>query len=218
MRLCEVPGMGNVLSVSGGLEHDRLWLSESERMSSTSIQLFYARAGLKGQREQAIEMIDQAQAVVIRSLFDGSLPENSFTELVLHEPPPPPYMADEFVGGLIKLRPARRGATIFALETKLDPKAVSEMTWHELDRRGLSPMSLEVLQAAQGTRHIKLPYVFWEWATESIACPLLGLGPSIEKAFGCTLAELQGRYDRMILIDRRAEGASLLSLTKQVDG
>lgn len=43
------------------------------------------------------------------------------------------------------------------------------------------------------------------------------LQKSIEDAFGrCTMAELQERYARMILIHRGAEAASFMSLAKQL--
>ncbi|MBS0450338.1 MAG: hypothetical protein JSS14_03425 [Proteobacteria bacterium] len=187
-------------------------------MSADSIQLFYARAGLKGQRERAINLVDLAQGAVIHALFFGKLDEGSFAALVLHEPPPEPYMADEFVDGLVKLSPARRTACIFMLENRMPHERVTELTWDMIDGMRLRGAVAEVIAAMRQTRHERLPYVFWEWATQSIAAPLLHLGPGIERAFGCKLPELAARYSRMVMIDRNAESASFMQLARQHGG
>jgi hypothetical protein len=216
MRLRDVAGMSEVLAGTE-LGNDPVWSREEDRLSGTDIQLFYARNGLKGQKQAAIDLIDQAQAVVIRALFAGDLPKGAFSALVLHETPPAPYMADEFVEGLVRLRPSRRGACIFALENHMPPAQVTELFWTQLDLASLSKASLEVIRAQRVMRHIRLPYVFWEWATPSIASPLLVLKPTIEEAFAIPMVELQERYDRMVLIDRRADALSFMALVKAVD-
>jgi len=216
MRLRDVVGMNAVLAGDDPVGADPIWDRDGSQLTDTDIQLFYARSGLKRLRQQAIDAIDKAQAVVIRALFVGELPRGAFAVLVLHEAPPMPYMADEFVDGLVKLRPARRGACIFLLENRMDANAVTNLLWSSTDSRGFSSTSLEVLNAAKLTRHIKLPYVFWEWATPNIASPLLELQCSIEDAFGCDIAELQTRYDRMVMVDRRSDATSFLNLAKQL--
>lgn len=215
MRLGDVQGMGAIFTVDG-LVSDPLWSRTPEKLTPTDIQLFYARAGLKGLRNEAIDCIDRAQAVVLKELVAGNLPRGSFAALVLHEVPLEPYMADEFVEGLIKLASARRGACIYALEHGMAPADVTELTWGKLKIKDENKICLEVLNAARIERHLRLPYVFWEWATPTIASPLLGLQLSIEKAFGCPIAQLQERYKRMVLIHRGAEAASFMSLANQI--
>jgi hypothetical protein len=217
MKLNEVKGMAGLLACSA-LGEDVLWKCEQFDLSAQDIQLFYARAGLNGHRQLAIDLVNQAQEIVIRALFDSCLPKGFFEALVLHESPPMPYMADEFVEGLVKLSPARRAACIYALENHLRPIEVTELLWLGLDLRGCSKTSEEVIGAARVLRHFKLPYVFWEWATKDIASPLLCLQGSIEKAFGIAIIDLQLRYDRMMMSNDRAECASFMSLVKQLDG
>jgi len=216
MRLRDVVGMNEVLAGDDLVGTDPIW--DREQLTDTDIQLFYARSGLKRLRQQAIDAIDKAQAVGIRALFCGELPRGAFAALVLHEAPPTPYLADEFVDGLVKLRPARRGAAIFMLENRMSANAVTDLLWKDCEPRGFSQTSLEVVKAASLTRHIKLPYVFWEWATPNLASPLLDLQRSVENAFECGIAELQERYERMVMVDRRADAQSFLSLAKQLGG
>ena len=99
MRLRDVVGMNEVLAGDDLVGTDPIW--DREQLTDTDIQLFYARSGLKRLRQQAIDAIDKAQAVVIRALFCGELPRGAFAALVLHEAPPTPYLADEFVDGLV---------------------------------------------------------------------------------------------------------------------
>lgn len=215
MRLGDIGELKKTLA-KDGVGADAIWNRTAFQLTDTDIQLFYARCGLKGMRQAAIDAIDQAQAVVIRALFCGELAKGSFASLVLHEPPPEPYLADEFVDGLIKLRPSQRAACIFALEQKLNPDAVMDMLWSQLPTEGLTAQSQEIVKVARLTRHIKLPYVFWEWATPSIACPLIGLRSAVEAAFECGITQLQERYNRMVMLDRRAESTSFLQLAQQL--
>ena len=214
MRLGDVGRLRAAFPVDG-IGNDPIWNRTAFELTDNDIQLFYARWGIKGQRQRAIDLIDVAQAEVVKALFAGQLPKMAFSALVLHEIPPQPFMADEFVDGLTRLRPSRRGACVFMLETHLAPSAVTDLSWKDLEFLQLTRTASEVVDAARVQRNGNLPYVFWEWATEHIASPLLELGPTIEKAFGSSVAELQVRYSRMIMIDRRTESASLLSLIKK---
>lgn len=216
MKLKEVRGMAGILAYSE-LGRDVLWEHEEFGLSIHDIQLFYVRAGLKARRQMAIDLVDQAQEIVIRALFDGLLSKGAFEPLVLHETPTVPYMFDEFVEGLVKLSQARRGACVYALENHLRPVEVTELFWLGLDLRGQSKTSEEVIGEARVLRHFKLPYVFWEWAAEDIASPLLGLQGAIEKAFGTAMIDLQMLYDRMMMSNCRTECASFMNLAKQLD-
>lgn len=191
---------------------DQLWRREALAVSEMELQLFYARAGLQGKRQDAIEAIDALQAAVILSAFNGELSEPP-RAIVMHEPPQEPFLVDELVDGLIKLRPARRQACLLALETTKCPGDIANLTWPDTRQmHQLSSLGQEILQAAGRTRHLSLPYVFWEWATQTIAAPLLELQWSVERAFDCTWPELTGRYRRMIKLHRGADAASLLDL------
>ena len=215
MRLGDVGGLRKSLP-RDGVENDPIWERGADQLTDNEIQLFYARSGLKGLRQAAVDAIDHAQAVVVRALFCGELAKGSFAALVLHETPPDPFMADEFVDGLVKLPHSRRSACVFTLECRQEPAQTADLLWNDVSRKGLSPTALDVLRVAELKRNARLPYVFWEWATADIASSLLGLRESIETAFGCNFAQLQDRYNRMVMIDRRAESASFLELAKQL--
>ena len=216
MQIREIPGFSEWLPGSG-VDNDIFWSSTPETMSEQGITLFYARSSLLGVRKEAIEAIERAQTVVIRALFKGHLFRGSFSALVLHEIPRQSYMTDEFLDGLLMLKPERRPAAVFVLESRLSPVVVSGLTWTSVEQLSdLPALCMESLKAAQVTRHARLPYVFWEWASSSIAAPLIGLQRSIEHAFDCRLAQLQQRYSEMVTVDRRSEQADFLAAIDRV--
>lgn len=217
MRLVDVEGIRRVLP-AGTLGADPLWGRTSDALTSVDIQLFYARAGLNGQRDLSIALMDLAQGIVIMALFDGTLPKGAFAALVLHEAPSQRDLADDFVESLLRLRASCRGACVFLLENRLSPKSVTELVWMGLDVREKSTLSLDAIGAARMLRHIKLPYVFWEWVTPTSASPLIDLNSSIEKAFSCDLASLQQRYSRLMLVSRPTDATRLRSLVRQMKG
>jgi len=213
MRLCELPSVRSWLP-GHPTAGDPLWNRDPLAVSEMEIQLFYARAGLQGLRNEAIDAIDTLQAALILSSINGEVPELP-AAIVMHEPPDQPFLVDELVDGLIRLRPARRQACLFALELHRDPKNVANMTWKDVRKMNQLPaLGREILEAASQTRHLTLPYVFWEWATPTIATPLLELQWSIEKAFECTWPVLTQRYKRMIAVNRSADAVSFLKLTE----
>lgn len=183
-------------------------------VSDVEIQLFYAKQGI-ARRKLAVDAIDQLQASVILSLLSGELKESPGA-IIIHELPEDPFLVDELVDGLRKLRPARRQACLFALESNQTPKQVMNLTWREAaDLQGLSKLSKDILKSASKTRHFTLPYVFWEWATEQIATPLLELEWSAQKAFSHNWPELAARYKRIIVLNRHADATSFLELAGQ---
>lgn len=214
MRLEEVQGIDTWLPHSP-LADDSLWQRHVSAVTDMDIQLFYARASLHGLHAHAVELVDQVQAAVIVHAFRGNSPAPS-PALVLHEAPPRPFLVDELVDGLVALRGQRRQACLFALECKHSLGDVANLQWsHTRQLSQLTPLALEILTVGSRTRHLRLPYVFWEWATDTIATPLLELKWSVEKAFDCTWPELTRRYERLIKLDRRADSASLLDLTER---
>lgn len=212
--------IGNLKSVKSWLlghptAGDRLWGREALAISEMEIQLFYARASLNGHKNEAVEAIDALQAAVIISVSSGEISEAP-SAIILHEPPDQPFMVDELVDGMVSLRPARRHACLLALELRQTPEAVSNLRWTEVKKmKQLSGMARDILLVAGKTRHMALPYVFWEWATPTIATPLLELQWSVERAFGCTWPELVQRYGRMIMINRDAEVVNFMALVEQ---
>jgi hypothetical protein len=134
-----------------------------------------------------------------------------------HKPPASPFMVDEFVSGLARMRPARRQACLFALEKGDSLPNMITLTWKEARAsQQLTPLCMEILASAGKARHLKLNYVFWEWATTSIAAPLIDLTWSVENAFDCTWQELRLRYRNMVKVNRAADCASFLDLSNRL--
>ena len=212
--------LGKLSSVQSWLpghptETDPLWLREALAVNEMEIQLFYARAGLNGCRTEAVEAIDALQAAVILSSFNGEIDEPPGA-IIMHEPPENPFLVDELIDGLVKLRPTRRQACLYALETHKDLSDIVNLTWKNVRKLSQVPnLAREILEVASATRHMTLPYVFWEWATPTIAAPLLELQWSVERAFDCTWPELAHRYSRMIMVNRHADATSFLELANR---
>ena len=216
MRASEVGSFGEWLKTSP-LADDRLWRRDLETVSNTELQLFYARAGLYGLKGNAVEAISRLQSALILAAVNGELTSKGALRLIGHEPPCERFDTDEFVDGLVKLSPARRAATLYALTARMAPEKVAELTWHEVAAmRQIHPQLREILASRAKVRHMKLPYVFWEWATEHIAVPLLKLGPTAEDAFGCTWPALQERFKTMLQISGRSDARSFISLVEEV--
>lgn len=199
------------------LREDRIWQRPMAEVSETEIQFFYARAGLAGHREHAIDCIDRLQAVALAAVVEGTLSSEEATTVVLHELPEVRFLVDELIAGLAKLRPARRGAVLYALENHQDPAVTSVLTWAKAQHEGLqlSDLSKEILAMQARVRHLKLPYVFWEWATPDIATPLIELQLETERAFDMGWPLLQARYRGMIKVNRTADSTSFLQLANQ---
>lgn len=191
---------------------DPLWQRNPASVTELDIQLFYARAGLAGHRRAAIDAVDRLQSALILATIEGELDEAP-AALILHEPPPEPFLTDELVDGLAALSLVRRQACLFALEVHLEPADAASLIWRATSRLGtLTPLAREILATVGQTRHLRLPYVFWEWATPTIATPLLELTWSAHEAFDCTWPELTQRYARMARVSRSADAADLLAL------
>lgn len=216
MRASELRTFGQWLP-SSPLASDRFWNRELELVSDTEISLFYARAGLMGLKGHAVEAMDKLQTALILSAMDGTEVPKEAMRLVAHELPVERFMVDEFIDHLVKLSPERRSAVLFALELKRAPERIVELTWSEVKQMAqLSSNLKEILKARARVRHLKLPYVFWEWATDRIASPLLQLAVSAEEAFGMSWPRIQERYSTMLWINGQADAASFTGLVEEV--
>jgi hypothetical protein len=98
------------------------------------------------------------------------------------------------------------------LEAELEPREVTELTWQEFmsERFRMTPLMSEAL--ATQVRHIRLPYVFWEFGAPKLAMPLIKLQESIEGAFKCPVGQLQTMYRNMVYIDRRSDALHFRAL------
>lgn len=216
MRASELRNFGPWLP-SSPLADDRFWNRDLELVSDTELQLFYARAGLKGLKGHAVEAIEKLQTALVLAAMDGTEVPAGAMRLVGHQTPIERYHVDEFIDLLVKLPAERRSAVLFALEMRQAPERVVELTWSEaLAMRQISTQVREILKARAKVKHIKLPYVFWEWATDRIATPLVQLAVSAEKVFGEPWDRIQQRYATMLWVSHRADQASFLHLVEEV--
>jgi len=215
MRASLLPGFSTWLK-SSPLSGDRIWSRPLGGINPVEVQLFYARAGLLGLKPFAIDAIERMQAAMILAGAAGLLTRAEM-RLVVHQPPSDPYLVDQFLDSLVKLRPARRAAVLFALTTQRQPSWVTELTWHEVSRiTQIKAEAREILQAQIRVRHLKLPYVFWEWVNTRIAAPVLDLERDAYQAFECTWPALQAKFDDMIWLSGRSDCASFLGLMDEV--
>lgn len=198
------------------LSDDRLWKRDLETVSDMEIQLFYARHSQRGIKTLAHEAIDRLQAALILEAVKGQVPDAAL-RLITHEVPRDRFCVDEFMDGLVKMRPVRRAAVLYALQGKWEPSRVSELTWDEARRMSQVKLDLrEILKAQARVRLLRLPYVFWEWVDDRTAAPLMGLKESAEQAFKCTWPSLVTRFESMLWISRRADVSHFLGIAEEL--
>lgn len=216
MRLAELKGFGDWVAGTA-LANDRLWQRDLDVVSELEVQLLYARAGLRRLKPLAVEAIDRLQSALLINAIDGEPLSPAAMKLIGHEPPSDPYIIDEFLDSLVKLRPARRAATLFALYQKIEPQRVADLTWAQAKLLAqLKPAARELLATQGKTRHMQLPYVFWEWMTPTSAGPLLRLEEDAERAFEARWPTIQVKFDDMLWISGRADCASFLGIVDEV--
>lgn len=215
MLVSDIPSFSTWLA-STQFANDRLWSRHLEQISETEIQLFYARAGLRGLKREAAQVIDQLQTDLLLAAVESDVPQAALG-IITHEPPRDRFTTDEFLDRLVKINRDRRAATLFALSTKQDPERVMELCWSSVGSlQQLSGLSKEILTTRSKTRHLRLPYVFWEWATPKIAAPLLMLRESAEDAFGSNWPTIQQCWSDMLWINASAERHDFLRLVDEV--
>lgn len=215
MLAVEVGGFGDWLRDSP-MRNDRLWARHLEQVSPLEIQLFYARAGLQCQAHHAREAIDTLQSELLVEAVKGRVSWAAM-RLINHEVPAGRYTTENFIDKLLVLSLPRRMAVVTALVTESEPERVVKMEWHECkNMRQVPGLAQEVLLVRAKVRHIRLPYVFWEWASEQVAAPLLGLREQVEQVFGEPWPAIQQQWTNMIWIESRSDAASLLSILEEV--
>lgn len=196
---------------------DTLFRRPLNEVSETEIQLFHARASLRGLKKDSVQAIERLQADLLMSAKEGTLPGEAL-RLISHELPQHRYTVDEFMDNLTKLPPVRRLAVLFALTTKTPIERMVGLEWNAAKQLSQLPeLARDVLKQRGRMRHFKLAYVFWEMATEKIAAPLLNLESEVCVAFGDTWPGVQQRWNQMIWISGRMEGSSFLSLVEEIE-
>jgi hypothetical protein len=215
MRAREVGQFGTWLETSS-FSDDRLWNRPLSHISELEVQLFYARAGLKGQAREAREAIDQLQSELLLVAMQGGMSQDDL-RLIAHEVPRERFTVEEFVDRLVRLNQPRRMAVLMALATRSDPGLIARMEWRGVRHMTQVPdLAAEILKARAKLRHMRLPYVFWEWATDKIAAPLLRLQEQAESVFDAPWPAIQAQWTDMIWVDGRADASSLLGVVGEI--
>lgn len=185
--------------IDSPLLEDSFWSLTSDRVGPGDIQMFYARN--RSKIGECASLLDQLQSALIIASFDGTKLVAT-DALLTHEPVEDPFFMDEFLDLLGRTPHTWQLATVFALETVMEPRDVAELTWRAT--RSLKPLNAVagvMMQLTSAQRHPRLPYVFWEWVTPSIAAPLLSYPDTIEERMGMTWPKLARLYGEMVLID-----------------
>lgn len=213
MNAKELPGFSEVLS-SHKLGNDRIWSRPLSQISETEVQLFYARS--TGRRTEAADLIAALQSELLANAVRGTVRGDEL-RLVAHEPPNPRYAVDEFIDKLVCFSRPRRQAILLALVTKTPLSKVAALEWQALPSESqVDGLAREILQERSKLRHLRLPYVFWEYVTEKIAAPLIKLEKEAEKVFGMPWPAIQMTWTDMIWISSRSEKFGLLSVLDEV--
>lgn len=214
MRALDISGFAGYIAGTP-IELDSLWLKQLDSISQMDIQLFYARAKT-AEKRLAYQAIEALQSELLVEAANGRI-SGSQLRVIAHEVPSERHTADEFVSRLMQLSQPRRQAILFALSTSATPKQVASMEWVTMSRQALPPgLPREIMKGRMAIRHLRLPYVFWEFATEVIAAPLLKLTEDAEAAFSASWPTVQAMWTELIWVSPRTEASSLLATISEV--
>lgn len=212
MQLGQISVVGEVLA-NHPLKNDKLWQKDCDKLTESDICLFYARAGI-GNRVVASKLIQEVQDALIGSTLNelnAPLPQ----ALLLHEAPREPFYADELVDGLAELSSQEGLATVFSLETKVEPAIVARLTWKELSLvKNPNQIAEEIIEKSRYRRHPRLPYVFWQKVSPTLYAPIFDLPQKIETAFGMNWVKLLYAYENMMPVCRKSEAEYFNSIIR----
>lgn len=178
-----------------------MWHQDIDKIIPAQLVAFIERqkaAGKKDEAETAVEIaLQEVHAAVAREEIDMPAMLNYYrTDHVV-------LTAGEFKNGLIYIDGVRAAAVLFALETGMLPRQVSELTQRKLalfrQNHQISGVAAECL--LQVGRHPICPYVFWEESNEGVAGSVFGLEAVVFDAFGFMWSELVSGYENMIWTD-----------------
>ena len=177
---------------------DPFWSLDSTRVTGDQVALFYARN--RTRIGEAGDLIDRLQTALITMAVQGGKLLAS-ADLLQHEPPDDPFFLDEFLDRLRDVPRERQMAIVFALEAGVEPYVASELTWRKArDMRGLNRVATSILELCASVRHVRLPYVFWEWATPTIAAPLIDLEGTVKERFEAPWPKIARQYRGMVMV------------------
>lgn len=191
-----------------------LWKREVRTVTPTDLFAFVALYRGSSKYFDAIAETNCVVGAGIAALDSGAIDRADFIRFV---PPKAPFLLSDLYRFLRKLSPMRRRATLFALETKMAPRHVVELGWKDLRKGTMTILAAQIVDAMP--RHIRLPYVFWDYLSNGSAGPLFGLSESIlECSDGLGFEALLEMYERMILVDADANFEGFIKgINREVD-
>lgn len=183
------------------LQDSPLWCRDVDDITSLDLLLFFLTAADED-HAAAVEL--QIHALQNRALGAIVTGEVGQVDWICWSPPSLRLTLGE-ITQMFSVAPfERRRALMFALETGLDLKRVVALNWKQLKSIKLTPFAQQVIDSQ--TRHIRLPYVFWEWADANTAMPLLSLDvTALEVSEGHGWAWFTDRCRDAVLIDTGAD-------------
>jgi hypothetical protein len=195
---------------------DPIWERNAFEVKPQDLTLFLARMtghGLSKEAREALEVLqgEAVKTVIMENLNGLALLDFNFA-ITRNR-----FAVDELVVGLGAMPRAHAQATLTALEMRMEPREAVELMWGQvlkLPVGQITPLASEIIKARNSVRHLRLPYVFWNFVSNNIAAPLFELHATAEKAFGRPWATLAADYETILMIDTRAEVDSFLDFVK----
>lgn len=183
------------------LSQTPLWQREVRTLSPLDLDAFVALHKGTSQYCKALREVDHVVNAGMAALVDGPLDSADF---VFFDPPKQAFTSADLCEWLEDVTLIRRRALLFALDMKMTPREVIDLSWPELKKLRLTMLAKELVKVQP--RHIRLPYVFWDTLPNGAAAPLFGLGESaLEASQGLGFETMQRLYDRMVMIDSQAD-------------
>lgn len=188
------------------LSSSPLWKREVKTIKPLDLALFIRLHKGTSNYLEAVREVEDLKNYAMQAHIDDLLPETEL-ELLEHDVPREQFTSGDLVEWLEGTSLARRRALLFALEMELDPRFVIEMSWRDLHGMNLTSLAHELVKAS--VRHIRLPYVFWDYLPNGSAAPLFGLHETaLEVSQGLGMGVMQRLYCNMIAYDGKAEAAA----------
>lgn len=206
MRPIDIPQFWSWANTSV-FAHKSLWRRELSSITELSFTLFIADAGPEG-RDAAIDALDRLQTSMVWAAMARIIGQEDMGP-VAYELPVSRYALDDFLHGLKQLPVPRRTALLYALDAHVEPAQAAALKWVNMTAVPQHGLAADVIRHWAALRHIRLPYVFWEWATPHIASPMIGLTKAAEEAFSAPWPRIQARYQSIAWIDSVGDLAEL---------
>lgn len=198
--------IGNIASrlKDSPLSQSPLWNMPVEEIAPVQLFSFRSRLAIDGRLKEADEAIKIALDEVMNAATGGDI---QLVEMLDYfEPHVSIITAGELRRGFMSMVRPRPAALLFGLEAKLSAQEVVTLTWDKvrtMRRSGLIPPYACRILDSQPV-HIKCQYVFWR-SVNGRPVPLFGLEQEVFDVFGMVWGELASAYERIILVDEKAE-------------